>query len=202
MKRIVLNEEELTMITDFCETMKTKQLKSGSRDNIRKDNNTERRFMNNVVGKIGEYSATKITGGKVDFSIWETGSRGKDQFEPDIFETEDCQLNEPFQNKNIHVKTCAGSHQYLVKNLKGEIEPTLDASWTIDKKDPVYNDPLDNDILVLMFSYLNGEAKSYYLGYVYATDIKDMWKNCRASFIQHKKALYWKDLENSGLLHK
>lgn len=173
MKNVSLTDAEMRKVYDFVGKMRDKQEKRGSRDFLNNDTGGLR-LGDNIIGKVGEFSATKVVGGDVDWRIWETGSRGADQFEPDI-------TGHLYGNKKFHVKTCHSKH------------PLSRTSWTIDRKDPIIETPGSEDWFMLMVA--NDEGQSAFIGFVKADSAKPYWKNCISSHMAHKRAIYYDDIK-------
>jgi hypothetical protein len=184
MIQVVLNDNDFAVINGFCQAIQQKQNKYGSRDFHNNDTGI-RRFGNNFIGKIGEYAATKIVGGEIDLNVWNTGSRGIEQFEADIINTEEHPIVPKFVNNKLHVKTCNDKH---IINMR----PGFKASWTADRNDPLVTKPQKDDIVIFMFAGSSG--KTYALGWAYATQIQRLWKNCVSEHMKHKVAVYFTDV--------
>lgn len=133
------------------------------------------RFNQNLIGKLGELGAAKLIGGKIDMRIWETGSRGADQFEGDVVGARGL-----YRDYNIHVKTC----HLRLRNM---------ASWTVDANDPLMKG-YENDIIILMMADEEGRVKG--VGRVMARDVASLWKRCVSNHMQHKRAIYAEDIAN------
>lgn len=191
MKRVSLDSAEYAEILEFCKKIQEKQNKVGSRDFHNNDTGSNRLY-NGMVGKVGECAATKLVGGIIDLNVWDTGTRGIDQFEADIIGTDDKPLLAPFDGMNIHVKTCALKHAKM--DVDGEIVPEQSASWTIDIKDPLMKNPSDKDILVLMFAE-EFKGKAFALGWVKAKDVVTWWRRCLSAHMGHKRAIYYPDIK-------
>lgn len=186
MEFISINSSELATVTGFCEAIQRKQSKPGSRDEHNNDKG-QRRFGNNFIGKIGEYAATKIVGGVIDMRVWNTGSRGADQFEADIMESEVNPIITPFKGYKLHVKTCNSKHIF-----KGQ--PGNTASWTADRHDPLVVSPKRDDIIIFMFADNSGICHA--VGWVYAQEVQRYWKACVSEHMKHKVAMYFKDMKH------
>lgn len=173
-RRVVVSAEEHRKVVDFCTAIAAKQAGRNSRDRMRGDVGSAR-FTQGVIGKLGEVAVASLTGGTVDFSVWSTGSRGLDQFEPDIPNP----TVQPFGGKRIHVKTC---------NAKYARSP----SWTVDVSDPIRTTPTAEDVLVLALA--NESPNVDIVGWLPATDALPHWKECYSPHMAHKRAIYMGDV--------
>ena len=173
MKEVSLTTEEFNSVYNFCNEIMVKQSKRGSRDDMNKDKGTKR-FENNLIGKIGEFAVSKVIGGSIDLSVWKTGTRGIEQFEPDIVGHK--------LDYDVHVKT---THIKYSKDLTR-------ASWTADKKDPIVDRSDKKQIIVFAFAGLDNKA--IVLGYAFSNELQSYWKECVSSHMKHKVALYYKDI--------
>lgn len=191
MKKVSLTPAEYQQVYDFCEKIEQKQSKEGSRDHHNNDRGP-RRLENAIVGKAGEFAATKMTGGIIDLKVWETGSRGVDQFEADIIDDAANPLDAQFKGLNLHVKTCMLKHAKM--DVSGEVVPEKTASWTIDARDPLRNSTDDKDIIILMFAE-GSQGKAYALGWVKAKDVSSWWRRCLSPHMSHKRAIYYPDIK-------
>jgi hypothetical protein len=183
-KSVWVSHCEMVEVKGFCDKIMAKQAKPGSRDYINKDMG-KNRITNNMIGKFGEVGAAKVTKGVVDFKVWSSGSRGKDQFEPDITGA----MDHMFKGFNIHVKTCNAKHGSM---RAGRLYPDVSASWTVDVNDPVFRRPCNNDIIVLMFA--SDKGRVFVLGWIKATVAMRLWRPCKSVFMSHKKAIYFSDV--------
>lgn len=180
--KVNLNKKDIRDVLKFSDEMNIKQKRNGSRDKIRNDIGRNR-IMNGIVGKLGEVGAAKLFGGSVDFRVWETGSRGSEQFEPD--------LNNTTSKYSFHVKTC--NLKYTIR--KGcNVTPLRSASWTMDKSDPLINRSTEYDIIILMFASTEGLVGC--LGYCKAVDLRRLWRPCISRKMLHKKAVYYPDIKS------
>jgi hypothetical protein len=179
-RRIFLTKDDILAVENFCQQIQDKQNKQGSRD-VRRNDVGDHRILNGMIGKLGEVGASKLFGGTVDFRVWDTGRRGLDQFEPD--------LQNPKSPYRFHVKTCHIKHTVREEN---NTYPLPTASWTVDQSDPVMTRPHKDDILVLMFASNKGSVHS--LGWLKATEMKELWKPCVTATLSHKRALYIGDI--------
>lgn len=179
MKNIELLPEEVARVHEFVGQLATKQAQRGSRDRYHRDTG-EHRFGQNVIGKLGEVAATHVVGGDVDFTVWVAGSRGIDQFEPDIVTTKTRPKHRRFAHFVVHVKTT---------HLKYINDPTR-ISWTIDRTDPLLDGGDGSEIIVLMFAEESGRAAAF--GWVFACDVAELWKP--TINLPHKLAIYYLDL--------
>lgn len=170
MKEIGLTNNDITEIGIFVRKINQKEQKVGSRDHINNDAGNLRK-LNQIIGKVGEVAAAKFTGGNIDFTIWDTGSRGSDQFEPDIQNP-----TGNFSGKNVHVKTTSN----------------LEWGWTIDRADPLIQKPDPDDVYVFMF--YNGKGKPQLVGWVEASTLVGKYKPTKK--LKHKVALYYPDIKN------
>jgi hypothetical protein len=173
--RIEITPEEYAKVEEFCTQIAAKQAGRNSRDAMRGDTGAAR-ITQGVIGKLGEVAVAKLIGGDVDFRVWQTGSRGLDQFEPDISNP----THKLFAGKHVHVKTCNAKY-------------TRSPSWTIDVADPVRTHPTLEDILVFA---LAGESSLTVdiVGWTPASNIVSLWKPCISSSMSHKRAVYTPDI--------
>jgi len=174
---VQLSKEELAQVIDFAQKIRQKQSKPGSRDHVN-DDMTDKRLENEIVGKVGEYAVAKLIGGTIDLRIWESGTRGISQFEPDISDA----TRPDFVGQAIHVKTC--NWKYLNAPQR---------SWTVDKNDPIIQKPKPTDIIFLAFASANGRSLIH--GHVLATRALPYWKPCVSTFMAHKRAIYYNDIK-------
>lgn len=188
MQIVYLNDDEMNVIRNFCYKITEKENQRGSRDRRRNDTGPDR-ALHGLTGKIGEYAATRVYGGVVDFTVWETGTRGLDQFEPDIIDDPTSPIIQEMAGKRLHVKTC--SAKYLAPDTT-TIRPARTASWTIDRQDPLVTSPSDDDVFVLAFA--STLSRAYVYGHVPATAVKPFWKPCIA--LRHKVAIYYPDIRH------
>ncbi len=188
-EQIDISNKDKELVQKYCEKLYNYQLKEGSRDNIRNDTGTHR-LIQGLIGKYGEVGACKIIGGTINYTVWDKTTRIGELFDPDIIESKENKIKiNNFKNKNLHVKTCGLQHAI---KLQKKIMPKLNASWTVDIADPVYKNPSLDDIIILMFS--SPKAEVYYVGYIYAYEIRDLWKPCQNIVLQHKRAIYYQDI--------
>lgn len=192
MKKLRLTENELNGIVDFSKKIREKQSKDYSRDFMNKDQSAKR-LMHEIIGKVGEYSVTKVIGGKVDFGIWGTSSRGASQFEPDITNCSKNPIKTPYDQYKIHVKTCSLKDYDFNKDCPGKY-----ASWTFDKKDPLISNPSQDDIIILVMA--DNIGRSLVIGYLFASDMLGKYKPCKV--LNHKVALYWPDIKTLPIFFK
>jgi hypothetical protein len=185
-----LTEKQYYQVRDFCVAIRDKQQRRGSRDHINNDTSAFR-LSNDMVGKLGELAATLICGGTTDLRVWNSGSRGIDQFEADIVNCEITPIKAKFSKMLLNVKTCNIKHIKYDKR-RDVYYPSNSASWTVDKNDPLMTNPKEDDVLVLMFADDRGNA--FYLGYVFATEIAECWKACLSPHMAHKRAIYYPDI--------
>lgn len=189
-EQIEISKKEKDIVQEFCEKLYKLQQKDGSRDVIRNDTGSHR-LIQGLIGKFGEVGASKVIGGNINFTIWEKNSRKGDFFDPDIIETHENKIKLlDLKNKRLHVKTCGTQHAI---KLQKRIIPTLKSSWTIDISDPIYRNPTMDDIIILMFS--SPKADVFYVGYVYAYEVQNLWKPCLNPILTHKKAIYYEDIK-------
>jgi hypothetical protein len=183
--QVLLSEQDVWRVKDYSYRIRIKQSERWSRDSRRGDNGP-RRQTQCELGKLGEVGASRVIGGVVDFRVWRTGCRGKDQFEPDI-------VHHPWmQGCRIHVKTCNAFHGNL---FDGRLYPTGYASWTVDVNDPLLTHPRSDDIIILMMGRPD-DAVVYAIGWVYASQVTSLWENCVSAHMSHKKALYWHSVKD------
>lgn len=172
--RVWITPDEYAKVEAFCSQIAAKQASRNSRDRIRGDTGPAR-LTQGIIGKLGEVAVANIAGGTVDFRVWETGTRGLDQFEPDILDP----TQPPFVGNRVHVKTC---------NAKYARSP----SWTIDVADPVRTRPDPADVLVFA---LAGETLSVDIeGWIPASELVTLWKPCISASMSHKRAVYTADI--------
>lgn len=188
-EQIDISNKEKELVKNYCEQIYNIQLREGSRDNIRNDFGPHR-LTQGLIGKYGEVGACKIIGGEINYFVWDKTIRTGELFDADIFESEDKKIKiKNFKNKILHVKTCG--LQNAIK-IQKRIMPKLNASWTVDIDDPIFKNPSLDDIIILMFS--SPYAEVYNAGYIYAYDVKHLWKPCQNIVLQHKRAIYYQDI--------
>lgn len=168
----------MTLINNFVKDLQHKYNISNMRDIIHRDTGTRRKSQF-CLGKIGEVAVARVIGGWVDFSIWDRGFT----FDPDI----EMPTHHYFTNMNIHVKTC--NAKYVDKK---HLTVSHNASWTLDKGDPIRRHPTENDIIFLMFA---NQSRAFLLGFLYANQILHLWKPCVDSRMNHKMAIYYNDIK-------
>ena len=174
---VQLSKEELDQVIEFARKIRQKQSKPGSRDHMNEDL-TDRRLENEIIGKVGEYAVAKLVGGTIDLRIWESGTRGYSQFEPDISDA----THTDFVGKSIHVKTC---HLKYIRSSQ--------RSWTVDQNDPIIQKPKPTDIIFLAFASATGQSLIH--GHVLASHVQPYWKACVSTFMAHKRAIYYNDIK-------
>lgn len=182
--QVSLSDPEVDSVKQFVERMLHKQNQLGSRDFVRNDLSMKR-IGHNFVGKLGEVAAAKLLGGHVDFRVWTTGTRGIDQFEPDI--------TSGMRSNRYHVKCCHTNHTV---HKRSGVVPGPKASWTADAKDPLTSKPFPHDILVFMFASEDTPHQVLALGWVYAKEVTHLWRPCRSDHMRHKCALYYTDAQD------
>ena len=174
---VQLSKEELDQVIEFARKIRQKQSKPGSRDHMNEDL-TDKRLENEIIGKVGEYAVAKLVGGTIDLRIWESGTRGYSQFEPDISDA----THTDFVGKSIHVKTC---HLKYIRSSQ--------RSWTVDQNDPIIQKPKPTDIIFLAFASATGQSLIH--GHVLASQVQPYWKSCVSTFMAHKRAIYFNDIK-------
>lgn len=133
------------------------------------------------MGKYAELAWTEITGGQVDFDLWKPGA---DATRPDIENCPDNPIKPDWRHSDLHVKTCQ------MKFFGGNIE-----SWTAARWDRIVTNPTEADIILLAYTEPT-TGETIRLGWVYALDVKDLWRPCFAKALAHKLAIYFKDIKD------
>ena len=187
--RVTISDRDYARVASYSHAIHQKQALKNSRDQQRGDTGSAR-FTHCLIGKLGEVGAAKLTGGEVDFSIWQSGSRGRDQFEPDITFPKEAF----FKDLKLHVKTCNFNNTSVYNN---KLIPSGRSSWTVDIADPIYSRPGSKDVIVLMFA--DDRGRVYGLGWVWAAYVQRLWKPCFAAHMKHKRAIYYSDIQS--MLH-
>lgn len=186
--RVQVSDKDYARVASYSRAINQKQAQKNSRDQQRGDVGNAR-FTHCMIGKLGEVGAAKLTGGQVDFEIWQSGSRGRDQFEPDITKAHDF-----FKDLKLHVKTCNFNNATVFSN---KLVPSSRNSWTVDVADPIYSRPGSKDVIVLMFA--DDRGRVYGLGWVWAAYVQNLWKPCFSAHMRHKRAIYFSDIQS--ILH-
>ena len=169
----------ILIIKKFVRDLEQKYTSDNLRDYMHNDTGRRRRSQF-IIGKIGEVAAARLIGGWIDFRIWSRGLT----FDPDITSP----THHLFKDKRVHVKTC--NAKYIDKK---RLSVSSRASWTLDRGDPIWRTPTDQDVIFLMFATL---TQSFMLGFLYARDILDKWRDCFDTRLAHKIAIYYPDIKD------
>lgn len=163
---VKLTKEEMAKIKDFCTTLSSKRRQ---RDIVNNDTGNHR-IIRELTGKAGEYAAWKVTKiGSVDFEIY-AAADVKKKCLGDL-------------DEHTHVKTCHAKYK-----------DTRYDGWLVGILEKWIDNPHEDDKIILAYGDEGGTVEI--AGYILAKEVVGMYKLPINRKLEHKVALYRKDIDS------